>query len=69
MNGILNIFKPKGISSFQAVKEVKNILNIPKAGHAGTLDPAASGILLVCIGQATKIVEFLVDFKKCYQGI
>lgn len=68
MNGILNIFKPKGISSFQAVKEVKNILNIPKAGHAGTLDPSASGILLVCIGQATKIVEFLVDLKKYYQG-
>jgi len=68
MNGILNIFKPKGISSFQAVKEVKNILNIPKAGHAGTLDPSASGILLVCIGQATKIVQFLVDLKKCYQG-
>lgn len=68
MNGILNIFKPKGISSFQAVKEVKNILNIPKAGHAGTLDPSASGILLVCIGQATKIVQFLVDLKKYYQG-
>lgn len=68
MNGILNIFKPKGISSFQAVKEVKNILNIPKAGHAGTLDPSASGILLVCIGQATKIIEFLVDLKKYYQG-
>ena len=68
MNGILNIFKPKGISSYQAVKEVRNILNISKAGHTGTLDPSASGVLLVCIGQATKIAEFLVGMKKHYQG-
>jgi len=46
MNGIINIFKPKGISSYQVVREVRNILNIPKAGHTGTLDPSASGVLL-----------------------
>ncbi|MBA7617076.1 tRNA pseudouridine synthase B [subsurface metagenome] len=68
MNGILNVFKPKGISSYQTVKEVRNILNISKAGHTGTLDPSASGVLLVCIGQATKIAEFLVGMKKHYQG-
>ncbi|MBA7581725.1 tRNA pseudouridine synthase B [subsurface metagenome] len=68
MNGILNIFKPKGISSYQTVKEVRDIFNISKAGHAGTLDPSASGVLLVCIGQATKIAEFLVGMKKHYQG-
>ena len=68
MNGILNIFKPKGISSYQTVKEVRNIFNISKAGHTGTLDPSASGVLLVCIGQATKIAEFLVGMKKHYQG-
>ncbi len=68
MNGILNIFKPKGISSHQAVKEVRNILNISKAGHTGTLDPSVSGVLVVCIGQATKIAEFLVGTKKHYQG-
>ncbi|MCJ7648770.1 MAG: tRNA pseudouridine(55) synthase TruB [Candidatus Lokiarchaeota archaeon] len=68
MNGILNIFKPKGISSYRTVKEVGNILGISKAGHAGTLDPSASGVLLVCVGQATKIVEFLVGMKKHYQG-
>jgi tRNA pseudouridine55 synthase len=68
MNGILNIFKPKGISSYQTVKEVRDILNISKAGHTGTLDPSASGVLLVCIGQATKIAEFLVGMKKHYQG-
>ena len=68
MNGILNIFKPKGISSHQVVKEVRNILNIPKVGHTGTLDPSASGVLLICLGQATKIAEFLVGMKKNYQG-
>jgi len=68
MNGILNIFKPKGISSYQTVKEVRDIFNISKAGHTGTLDPSASGVLLVCIGQATKIAEFLVGMKKHYQG-
>ena len=68
MNGILNIFKPKGITSYQAVKEVRNILGIPKAGHTGTLDPSASGVLLICIGQATKIAEFLIGMEKHYQG-
>ncbi|MEA2087989.1 MAG: tRNA pseudouridine(55) synthase TruB [Candidatus Caldatribacteriota bacterium] len=68
MNGILNIFKPKGISSHQVVKEVRNILNIPKVGHTGTLDPSASGVLLICLGQATKIAEFLVGMRKHYQG-
>ena len=68
MNGILNIFKPKGISSYQVVKEVRNILNIPKVGHTGTLDPSASGVLLLCLGKATKIAEFLVGMKKHYQG-
>ena len=68
MNGILNIVKPKGISSYQVVREVRNILNISKVGHTGTLDPSASGVLLICLGQATKIAEFLVGMKKNYQG-
>ena len=68
MNGILNIFKPKGISSHQIVREVRNILNVPKVGHTGTLDPSASGVLVICLGQATKIAEFLVGMRKHYQG-
>jgi len=68
MNGILNIYKPKGISSFQAVKKIRSILNISKVGHTGTLDPSASGVLLVCIGQATKITDFLIIMEKHYQG-
>jgi len=68
MNGVLNIFKPKGISSFKVVKEVRNILGVNKAGHTGTLDPSASGVLLVCLGQATKIVKFITELKKHYIG-
>jgi len=68
INGILNIFKPKGISSFRVVHEIKKILNVKKVGHAGTLDPNASGVLLICLGQSTKISRFIMDLKKCYQG-
>jgi len=64
MNGILNICKPKGISSYQVVKEVRNILNISKVGHTGTLDPSASGVLLICLGKATKIAEFFGRYRK-----
>ena len=68
IDGILNIFKPKGMSSFRVVYEIKKILKVKKIGHTGTLDPNASGILLICLGQATKIARFITDFKKYYQG-
>ena len=68
IDGIINILKPKGISSFRVVNEIKNISGIEKAGHTGTLDPNASGVLLICLGNATKISRFIMDFKKCYQG-
>ena len=68
IDGILNIFKPKGISSFTVVKEIKKILDVSKVGHTGTLDPNASGVLLICLGQSTKITRFIMDFKKYYQG-
>jgi tRNA pseudouridine55 synthase len=66
MNVIINLDKPKGISSQQAVTQVKRILNLKKAGHAGTLDPIATGILLVCTGEATKVTRFLSDLDKEY---
>ena len=68
IDGILNIFKPKGISSFTVVKEIKKILDVSKVGHTGTLDPNATGVLLICLGQSTKITRFIMDFKKYYQG-
>lgn len=66
MNGILNINKPVGMTSFDVVKKVKTILNIKKVGHTGTLDPGASGVLPVCIGRATKLVDYIMQGRKTY---
>ena len=67
-NGLLNINKPAGITSHDVVNRVRRILGQKRVGHAGTLDPAATGILLVCAGQATRLVEYLVPGTKTYQG-
>lgn len=66
MNGVLNIFKPKGMTSFDVVREVKKICKIKKVGHTGTLDPEATGVLPVCIGKATKIIDYIMDSEKIY---
>lgn len=67
-NGLLNINKPAGITSHDVVNRVRRVLGQRRVGHAGTLDPAATGILLVCVGQATRLVEYLVPGTKIYQG-
>ena len=64
--GILVINKPKGITSFDAVHQVSNLFGIKKVGHTGTLDPLAEGVLVVCIGEATKVVELLTANDKEY---
>lgn len=61
MDGILNINKPSGMTSFGVIRRLRGILKIKKIGHAGTLDPDATGVLPVCIGRATKVIEFLVE--------
>ena len=66
MNVIINLNKPSGITSHQAVTKVKRILKLKKAGHAGTLDPMATGVLLICTNEATKIARFLSDMDKQY---
>jgi tRNA pseudouridine55 synthase len=66
MNIVINLNKPKDISSQQAVKKVERIFAAKKAGHAGTLDPMATGVLLVCLNEATKITRFLSDLDKEY---
>jgi len=68
MNVIINLNKPKGMSSQQAVSRVKKIFGVKKAGHAGTLDPLATGVLLVCLGEATKTTRFLMDKEKEYRA-
>ena len=67
MNGILNIFKPTGMTSFDVVRIIKKISHVKKVGHAGTLDPEASGVLPVCIGKATKAIDYIMGDFKIYE--
>ncbi len=66
MNVVINFNKPENISSQQAVIKVKKLFAARKAGHAGTLDPIATGVLIVCLNEATKITRFLSDLDKEY---
>jgi tRNA pseudouridine55 synthase len=67
MNGIINVFKPTGMTSFDVVRIIKKISHIKKVGHAGTLDPEASGVLPVCIGKATKAIDYIMGDFKIYE--
>ncbi|MBP3820409.1 tRNA pseudouridine(55) synthase TruB [bacterium] len=64
MFGFLNIYKPKGWTSFDVVAKIRKIVNIKSVGHTGTLDPFATGVLPVCIGKSTKLIEYLPDDKE-----
>ena len=66
MNNILLLDKPEGITSFSAVSRVRRILSIKKAGHTGTLDPMATGVLPILLGGATRFSEFLPSHDKAY---
>lgn len=66
MDGIVIINKPKGITSRQVVTKVRNILDEKKAGHTGTLDPMATGVLPILLGKATKLSEYLIEHDKKY---
>ncbi len=67
VNGLLLLNKPAGITSNQALQRVKRLLNARKAGHTGSLDPAATGMLPLCFGEATKISAYLLDADKTYR--
>ena len=69
MNGIINVYKEKGYTSHDVVAKMRGILKIRKIGHTGTLDPDAEGVLPLCIGNATKVVELIVDMDKAYDGV
>lgn len=68
MDGVLNIYKPPGPTSHDVVSTLRRILHVRRIGHAGTLDPPASGVLLVCVGRATRIVEYLMAEHKAYRA-
>src|SRR4249920_79065 len=66
LDGVVLLDKPSGISSNAALQRVKRLLGAAKAGHTGTLDPLASGLLPLCFGEATKFARFLLDADKRY---
>lgn len=66
IDGVLLLDKPAGITSFTAVNRARRALNAQKAGHTGTLDPMATGLLQVCFGRATRLVQFLTGLDKRY---
>lgn len=67
VDGLLLLNKPAGLTSNQALQKVKRLLNAKKAGHTGSLDPAATGMLPLCFGEATKICPYLLDADKTYR--
>lgn len=67
VDGLLLLNKPAGLSSNQALQRVKRLLNANKGGHTGTLDPAATGMLPLCFGEATKVCPFLLNADKTYR--
>ncbi len=66
MTGIICLDKPEGISSFFAVKKASRLLGIKKAGHTGTLDPMATGVLVIMLGHCTRFIDFLPESEKSY---
>lgn len=68
MDGILPLWKPKGMTSHDCVFKLRKILKTKKVGHTGTLDPEVTGVLPICIGRATKIAEYLTEAGKAYEG-
>ncbi len=69
LNGIVNVYKEKGYTSFDVVAKLRGILKMRKIGHTGTLDPEAEGVLLVCTGRATKVCGLLTDRDKEYETV
>jgi tRNA pseudouridine55 synthase len=68
LSGIVNVDKPAGMTSHDVVDAVRRMAGQRKVGHAGTLDPLASGVLLVCLGQATRVAEYLMAGRKSYRA-
>ncbi len=66
LNGIINVFKPPGPTSNDIVVELRRLLGVKRAGHLGTLDPGAAGVLPVCFGSATRLFDILVEKRKTY---
>jgi tRNA pseudouridine55 synthase len=69
IDGIILLNKPEGLTSNAALQRVKRLFSAKKAGHTGSLDPLATGMLPICLGEATKISQYLLDADKCYEVV
>jgi tRNA pseudouridine55 synthase len=69
MDGVLVIDKPKGPTSFDVVRQVRSLLKVKKVGHTGTLDPMATGVLPLCLGEATKVAGYITESDKAYDAV
>ncbi len=69
LDGVLVVDKPQGPTSFDVVRDVRNALKTRKVGHTGTLDPMATGVLAICLGDATRIAQYLTDGDKAYEAV
>ncbi len=68
MNGIINVLKPAGMTSFDVVGHMRKVAGQKKIGHTGTLDPSAVGVLPICLGNATRAIEFMMEKDKVYRA-
>lgn len=68
LNGLINVLKPPGMTSHDVIYFIRKTLHVKKAGHTGTLDPGVAGVLPVCVGRATKIIEYLNEDIKVYRA-
>ena len=68
MEGIIPLWKPRGMTSHDCVFKLRKILHTKKVGHSGTLDPDVDGMLPICVGKATKVIEYLQESNKEYEG-
>ncbi|GAX02980.1 tRNA pseudouridine synthase B [Secundilactobacillus pentosiphilus] len=68
MDGIIPLYKERGMTSHDCVNHVRKIVHMKKVGHSGTLDPNVDGVLPICVGSATKVVDYLMTHQKVYRG-
>lgn len=68
MNGILILNKPSGWTSFDVVAKVRRLTQVQRVGHTGTLDPLATGVLVICLGHATRLIEYMIGHDKSYRA-
>lgn len=68
INGIINVDKPPGITSMDIIRRIRKAAGLRRVGHSGTLDPLASGVMVVAMGSATRLLEYITDADKTYRA-